>query len=106
MVRSARVRVDPCEHLAIPGAPIIHARSPKAEQIQSLPLTITIITTGQGIAYAAKQAGLACTVVVIETAPTSKVERMRSLGARTRRKILVGGIVFAKADRACCRNPY
>jgi threonine dehydratase len=44
--------------------------------------TISAGNAGQGIAYAAKQAGVACTVVVIETAPTSKVERMRALGAR------------------------
>jgi len=44
--------------------------------------TISAGNAGQGVAYAAKQAGVPCTVVVIETAPTSKVERMRALGAR------------------------
>ena len=33
-------------------------------------------------AYAAREAGVPCTVVVIETAPDTKVERMRALGAR------------------------
>jgi threonine dehydratase len=37
---------------------------------------------GQGVAYAARQAGVPCTVVVIETAPKSKLERMRALGAK------------------------
>src|SRR5947208_11167610 len=37
---------------------------------------------GQGVAYAARQAGVPCSVVVIETAPASKVERMRRLGAK------------------------
>src|SRR5712692_8405977 len=37
---------------------------------------------GQGVAYAARQAGVPCTVVVIETAPESKIERMRALGAK------------------------
>src|SRR5213076_3025587 len=37
---------------------------------------------GQGVAYAARQAGVPCTVVVVETAPKSKLERMRALGAK------------------------
>src|SRR4026209_1974281 len=43
--------------------------------------TISAGNAGQGVAYAARQAGVPCTVVVIETAPESKIERMRSLGA-------------------------
>src|ERR1043166_20559 len=43
--------------------------------------TISAGNAGQGVAYAARQAGVPCTVVVIETAPESKVERMRALGA-------------------------
>src|SRR6478609_4198375 len=37
---------------------------------------------GQGVAYAARQAEVPCTVVAIETAPTAKLERMRALGAK------------------------
>jgi threonine dehydratase len=44
--------------------------------------TISAGNAGQGVAYAARQAGIPCTVVVIETAPASKIERMRALGAR------------------------
>src|SRR5207249_3877101 len=44
--------------------------------------TISAGNAGQGVAYAAKQAGVPCTVVVVETAPASKIERMRSLGAK------------------------
>lgn len=44
--------------------------------------TISAGNAGQGVAYAARQAGVGCTVVAIETAPASKLERMRSLGAR------------------------
>jgi threonine dehydratase len=44
--------------------------------------TISAGNAGQGVAYAARAAGVPCTVVVIETAPTSKMERMRALGAR------------------------
>src|SRR5947207_10243769 len=43
--------------------------------------TISAGNAGQGVAYAARQAGVPCTVVVIETAPASKIERMRALGA-------------------------
>jgi threonine dehydratase len=43
--------------------------------------TISAGNAGQGIAYAARQAGVSCTVVAIETAPASKLERMRALGA-------------------------
>ena len=44
--------------------------------------TISAGNAGQGVAYAARQAGVPCTVVVIETAPASKIERMKALGAR------------------------
>jgi len=43
--------------------------------------TISAGNAGQGVAYAARQAGIPCTVVTIETAPATKVERMRALGA-------------------------
>ncbi len=43
--------------------------------------TISAGNAGQGVAYAAKKAGVPCTVVVIETAPASKIERMQALGA-------------------------
>jgi len=44
--------------------------------------TISAGNAGQGVAYAARQAGVSCAVIVIETAPASKIERMRALGAR------------------------
>ena len=44
--------------------------------------TISAGNAGQGVAYAARQAGVPCSVVVIETAPESKIERMRALGAK------------------------
>jgi threonine dehydratase len=44
--------------------------------------TISAGNAGQGVAYAARQAGVPCSVVVIETAPASKIERMRALGAK------------------------
>ncbi|HXI11332.1 MAG TPA: pyridoxal-phosphate dependent enzyme [Thermoanaerobaculia bacterium] len=44
--------------------------------------TISAGNAGQGVAYAARKAGIPCTVVVIDTAPDTKVERMAQLGAR------------------------
>jgi threonine dehydratase len=44
--------------------------------------TISAGNAGQGVAYAARQAGVPCAVVVIETAPKSKLDRMRALGAK------------------------
>ncbi|HEY8132390.1 MAG TPA: pyridoxal-phosphate dependent enzyme [Thermoanaerobaculia bacterium] len=43
--------------------------------------TISAGNAGQGVAYAARDAGIGCTVVAIETAPETKLERMRNLGA-------------------------
>ena len=44
--------------------------------------TISAGNAGQGVAYAARMAGVPCTVVAVETAPASKLARMRALGAR------------------------
>jgi threonine dehydratase len=44
--------------------------------------TISAGNAGQGVAYAARDAGVPCTVVTIDTAPETKVRRMRDLGAR------------------------
>ena len=43
--------------------------------------TISAGNAGQGVAYAARAAGIPCSVVAIETAPQTKLERMRALGA-------------------------
>ncbi|HET9398037.1 MAG TPA: pyridoxal-phosphate dependent enzyme [Sphingomicrobium sp.] len=43
--------------------------------------TISAGNAGQGVAYAARSAGIPCTVVAIETAPQTKLDRMRALGA-------------------------
>jgi threonine dehydratase len=44
--------------------------------------TISAGNAGQGVAYAAREAGVPCSVVVVETAPKSKLERMKALGAK------------------------
>jgi threonine dehydratase len=43
--------------------------------------TISAGNAGQGVAYAARAAGIPCKVVVIDSAPKAKVDRMRALGA-------------------------
>lgn len=44
--------------------------------------TISAGNAGQGVAYAARQFGIPSTVVAIETAPQTKLDRMRALGAK------------------------
>lgn len=44
--------------------------------------TVSAGNAGQGVAYAASQAGIPCTVVAIKTAPAAKLDRMKALGAR------------------------
>jgi threonine dehydratase len=44
--------------------------------------TISAGNAGQGVAYAARAAGVPCSVVVIETAPQAKKDRMEALGAK------------------------
>jgi threonine dehydratase len=43
--------------------------------------TISAGNAGQGVAYAARAFSIPCTVVAIETAPQTKLDRMRALGA-------------------------
>jgi len=43
--------------------------------------TISAGNAGQGVAYAARSFGISCTIVAIETAPQTKLDRMRALGA-------------------------
>jgi len=43
--------------------------------------TISAGNAGQAVAYAARVAGISCSVVAIETAPQTKLDRMRALGA-------------------------
>jgi threonine dehydratase len=43
--------------------------------------TISAGNAGQGVAYAARKARIPCSVVAVETAPQTKLDRMRALGA-------------------------
>jgi threonine dehydratase len=62
--------------------------------------TISAGNAGQGIAYAARAAGIPCTVVAIESAPAAKIDRMRTLGANL---VLVP---YAKAWEALERREF
>lgn len=44
--------------------------------------TVSAGNAGQGVAFAARAAGVACTILVIETAPKTKIARMEQLGAK------------------------
>jgi len=44
--------------------------------------TISAGNAGQGVAYAARAANVPCTVVVVQTAPQSKLDRMKALEAK------------------------
>ena len=44
--------------------------------------TISAGNAGQAVAYAARSLGVPCTVIAIETAPQTKLDRMRALGAK------------------------
>jgi threonine dehydratase len=44
--------------------------------------TVSAGNAGQGVAYAARSFGVPCSVVAIETAPQTKLDRMRALGAK------------------------
>lgn len=62
------------------GANAVALLSP--EERQKGVWTISAGNAGQGVAFAARAAGVPATVVTIDTAPDTKVERMRNLGAR------------------------
>lgn len=107
-VRAASKRIEPLitrtplVQLQLPsGSPEIHLKLENLQPINAFKLrgaanavlslsleeqmrgvwTISAGNAGQGVAYAAREVGIPCTVLVIETAPETKIERMRSLGA-------------------------
>src|SRR6188768_2942332 len=80
-IRLKLENLQPINAYKLRGAANAVAMLPVAERQQGV-WTISAGNAGQGVAYAARQAGVPCTVVVIETAPASKIDRMKSLGAR------------------------
>jgi len=72
--------LQPTNSYKIRGAANAVARLPDEERARGV-WTISAGNAGQGVAYAARAAGVPCTVVTIETAPQTKLDRMRALGA-------------------------
>lgn len=73
--------LQPINAFKIRGAANAIAMLPESERRRGV-WTISAGNAGQGVAYAARAFAIPCTVVVIETAAETKVERMRTLGAR------------------------
>src|SRR5580658_11228907 len=80
-IRLKLENLQPINAYKLRGAANAVAMLPEAERKRGV-WTISAGNAGQGVAFAARKAGVPCTVVVIETAPTAKIERMRALGAR------------------------
>jgi threonine dehydratase len=79
-IRLKLENLQPINAYKLRGAANAVAMLPEAERNRGV-WTISAGNAGQGVAYAARAAGVPCTVVVIETAPASKRERMQALGA-------------------------
>jgi threonine dehydratase len=73
--------LQPTNSYKIRGAANAVARLPEEARAKGV-WTISAGNAGQGVAYAARAAGVPCTVVAIETAPQTKLDRMRALGAK------------------------
>jgi len=80
-IRLKLENLQPINAYKLRGAANAVAMLPESERKRGV-WTISAGNAGQGVAYAARQAGVPCTVVVIETAPESKIDRMRALGAK------------------------
>src|SRR5437879_6096018 len=80
-IRLKLENLQPINAYKLRGAANAVAMLPEADRKRGV-WTISAGNAGQGVAYAARAAGVPCTVVAIETAPESKLARMRKLGAR------------------------
>jgi threonine dehydratase len=72
--------LQPTNTYKIRGASNAVAHLSDAERARGV-WTISAGNAGQGVAYAARRFGIPCSVVAIETAPQTKLDRMRTLGA-------------------------
>jgi threonine dehydratase len=80
-IRLKLENLQPINAYKLRGAANAVAMLPESERQRGV-WTISAGNAGQGVAYAARQAGVPCAVVAVETAPASKLERMKKLGAR------------------------
>ena len=72
--------LQPTNAYKIRGATNAVARLSDAQRAKGV-WTISAGNAGQGVAYAARAFGIPCSIVAIETAPQTKLDRMRALGA-------------------------
>ena len=79
-IRLKLENLQPTNAYKIRGAANAVARLSDGERARGV-WTISAGNAGQGVAYAARAAGIPCSVVAIETAPQTKLDRMRALGA-------------------------
>ena len=79
-IRLKLENLQPTNAYKIRGAANAVARLSDADRARGV-WTISAGNAGQGVAYAARQFGISCSVVAIETAPQTKLDRMRALGA-------------------------
>ena len=79
-IRLKLENLQPTNAYKIRGASNAIARLSDEERARGV-WTISAGNAGQGVAYAARAAGIPCSVVAIETAPQTKLDRMRALGA-------------------------
>src|SRR6476620_5568015 len=80
-IRLKLENLQPINAYKLRGAVNAVAMLPESERNRGV-WTISAGNAGQGVAYAARQAGVPCSVVAIETAPKAKIDRMRALGAK------------------------
>jgi threonine dehydratase len=79
-IRLKLENLQPINAYKLRGAANAVAMLPESERKRGV-WTISAGNAGQGVAYAARQASVPCSVVAIETAPKAKLDRMRALGA-------------------------
>src|SRR6516225_8128637 len=72
-IRMKLENLQPTNSYKLRGAANAVALLPEAARQRGV-WTISAGNAGQGVAYAARQAGVSCSVVVIETAPAAKIE--------------------------------
>jgi threonine dehydratase len=80
-VRLKLENLQPTNSYKIRGAVNAVAKLGEGERARGV-WTVSAGNAGQGVAYAARAAGIPCSVVAVETAPRTKLDRMTALGAR------------------------
>src|SRR3954451_8194675 len=98
-VRLKLENLQPTNAYKIRGAANAVAKLGPGERARGV-WTISAGNAGQGVAYAARAAGIPCSVVSIETAPQTKIDRMRALGAR------IVPVSYAQAWQAAEAHAY